>query len=186
MAGWLTRTRRSRGAVGIAAFLLVGAGQALAAETPAAPSATSRVRAADSKAADLLRAGSSRSTIFRGLVETIEQSDLVVYVETRHQVLPGQLNFVVANGTTRYVRISMRGFGLDNDILPWLAHELQHAVEVAGAPEVRSRTDLHNFYERIGGGSRTSGSVELETVAAQETQERVLTELRRGSLRAAR
>ena len=84
------------------------------------------------------------------------------------------------------MRIAIRGFGLENDILPWLAHELQHAVEIAGAPEVRTREDLHTFYERIGGGSRAAGSNEMETIAAQETQEkRVLTELQRGT-RAAR
>lgn len=53
-------------------------------------------------------------------------------------------------------------------------------MELAGAPEVRDRAGLLRFYERIGGGFRAGGTVEMETVKAQETQATVLNELRRG------
>lgn len=183
MAGRSTSARDGRFWLGCAVLAAALSAQAAAAQD--APGAVSRIRGADARATELLRAGCHRSPIFQRLVDRIEQSDLIVYVETRRQTLPGQLNFVVANGGNRYLRIALRGFGLENDVLPWLAHELQHAVEIAGAPEVKTRADLHTFYERIGGGSRTSGSVELETIAAQETQERVLGELRRGTLASA-
>ena len=142
------------------------------------PGATSRLRASDQKAAALLHAGSARSATFRLLVETIDQSDLVVYVETRPLTLPGQLQFMSATPGGRYVRVSVRPMGLDNDLVPWLAHELWHAVEIAGAPEVRDRATLLRFYERIGGGFRAGATVEMETVRAQETQATVLDELR--------
>ena len=48
--------------------------------------------------------------------------------------------------------------GVDNDLLPWLAHELWHAVEIAAAPEVRDRVSLLRFYERIPGGFRRLSS----------------------------
>ncbi len=138
-----------------------------------------RVRAADAKAADLLRAGSERSATFRHLTELIEQTDLVVYVETRQLFRPSQLQFVCATPGARYLMVSVRVPGLDNDLLPWLAHELWHAVEIARAPEVRDGAALVSLYERIGRSSRADGVVQLETREAQETQNAVLDELRR-------
>lgn len=143
-----------------------------------APGAVGRLRPCDEKAAALLQAGIARSATFRLLVETIEQSDLVVYVETRQLAFPGQLQFMSATPGGRYVRVAVRPMGLDNDLVPWLAHELWHAVEVAGAPEVRDRASLLRLYERIGDGFRARGRVEMETVKAQKTQETVLHELR--------
>lgn len=143
-----------------------------------ASGAVSRLRASDEKAAALVQAGIARSATFRLLVETIEQSDLVVYVETRQIALPGQMQFMSATPGGRYVRVSVRPMGLDNDLVPWLAHELWHAVEIAGAPEVRDRASLLRFYERIGDGFRAGGRVEMETVGAQKTQQTVLDELR--------
>lgn len=142
------------------------------------PGAASRLRASDEKAAALLQAGIARSATFRLLVETLDQSDLVVYVETRQLTLPGQLQFMSATPGGRYVRVSVRPMGLDNELVPWLAHELWHAVEIAGAPEVRDGASLLRFYERIGGGFRAGGTMEMETVRAQETQATVLDELR--------
>lgn len=142
------------------------------------PGAASRLRASDEKAAALLQAGVARSATFRLLVQTIDHSDLVVYVETRQLALPGQLQFMSATPGGRYVRVTVRPMGLDNDLVPWLAHELWHAVEIAGAPEVSDRASLLRLYERIGDGFRARGRVEMETVKAQKTQETVLAELR--------
>jgi len=64
--------------------------------------------------------------------------------------------------------------------VPWLAHELWHAVEIAGAPEVRDRASLLRLYQRIGEGFRAGGRMEMETQRAQATQATVLNELRRG------
>jgi hypothetical protein len=150
-------------------------------QEPVAPGrATDRLRPTDAKAATLLQAGAARSATFRSLVDAIEQSDLVVYVETRQLTLPGQLQFVSATPGGRYVRVSVRVQGRDDELLPWLAHELWHAVEIAGAPEVRDRTGLLRFYEHTGGGFRAGNTKEMETVAAQRVQARVDDELRRG------
>jgi hypothetical protein len=148
------------------------------AQSSPTPGAASRLRASDAKADALLQAGIARSATFRRLVETIDRSDLVVYVETRQLTLPGRLQFMSATPGGRYVRVSVRPMGIDNDLVPWLAHELWHAVEIAGAPEVRDRASLLRFYERIGGGFRAGGRMEMETVTAQKTQETVLHELR--------
>jgi hypothetical protein len=180
MAGSTARARlvatRMGGLVAAAAFTA----QVAWAQAPGMMNPSSRLRPVDAKSAGLLRAGCERSRTFRMLVERIEASDLIVHVEARHQALPGQLQFVSANPGGRYIRVSVRVLGLDDDLIPWLGHELWHAVEIAGAPEVRDRDSLRRFFERIGGGSRVGGAIEMETVKAQETQATVLGELRRG------
>ena len=62
-----------------------------------------------------------------------------------------------------------------NDLLAAIAHELQHAVEIAGSVDVRDSRSLGSFYERIGvsRGARTS----FDTDAARETGARVKSEL---------
>ena len=154
----------------------VGA-QAAFAQGSVTPAAISRIRPSDQKAAVLLEAGKARSATFRLITETLEQSDLVVYVETRKLDLPGQLQFVTATPGARYVRVSVRQMGIDNDLIPWLAHELWHATEIAGAPAVRDRSGLMKLYNRIGNSMRANGGIEVETVKAQEAQQVVLREL---------
>jgi len=185
MASVICRARRASWWLGCVVVVAAIGVQEVAAQESLAPGATSRLRAADKKAAALLEAGKARSATFRLLTDAIEQSDLVVYVEARQLTLPGQLQFVSATPGGRYLRVSVRLMGVDNELLPWLAHELWHAVEIAGAPEVRDRASLLRFYEQIGGGFRSGGTVEMETVKAQETQATVLNELRTGGLRAA-
>lgn len=164
----------------LAGLVLAGAVGAspIAAQESSAAGATSRLRAVDDKAASLLRSGVERSPTIRRLVDAIEQSDLVVYVETGRLRLPAQLQFVSATPAGRYLRVSVRVMGLDNDLLPSLAHELQHAVEIAGAPEVRNQATLRQLYEEIGGGFRVGGMMQMETRAALDTQQVVLDELR--------
>jgi hypothetical protein len=136
-----------------------------------------RLRAADAKAAALLAAGMARSTTFRELVQTIEHSDLVVYVDTRSFLkIPGQLQLLAATPGCRHLRVSIRTPGLDNDLVAWLAHELTHAVEVATAPEVRDQAGLRRLYQRIGHAGRYGD--DAESAAAQEIWTKVLGEMR--------
>lgn len=151
-----------------------GAGQAASPVKPHAPLA--RLRAGDLKAAALLAAGTAQSETFRGLVDAIEHSDLVVYVDTRPLRLPGQLQLLAATPVCRHLRVSVRIPGLDTDLIAWLAHELRHAVELAGAPEVTDQASLRRFYQRIGAGGRHDDAV--ESFAAQETWTKVLYEVR--------
>jgi hypothetical protein len=72
--------------------------------------------------------------------------------------------------------VSVRTPGLDTELIAWMGHELWHAVEVAGAPEVRDQATLLRLYQRIGvaGASGTTA----ETTKAQEVWMRVLHEAR--------
>jgi hypothetical protein len=141
--------------------------------TAAAPS---RLRAADATAAALLRAGMARSATFRAIVETLEGSDLIIYIEARPIRLPGQLQFLAASPGCRHVRVSVRTPGLDTELVAWLGHELWHAVELAEAPDVRNQAGLLRLYQRIGmaGASGTTA----ETAKAQEVWTTVLYEAR--------
>jgi len=67
--------------------------------------------------------------------------------------------------------------GIDDELIPWLAHELWHATEIAGAPAVRDGSGLMRLYNRIGNSMRANGGIEVETVKAQEAQQVVLREL---------
>jgi hypothetical protein len=162
-----------------ATFVPAQAMSQLAAPVAGPASATpspSRVRAGNASAAALLRGGMARSATFRAIVETIEHSDLIVYVETRAIRLPGQLQLVAATPGCRHIRISVRAPGLDTEMVAWLGHELWHAVELAGAPDVRDQTSLLRFYNQMGNG----GSLETtaESVKAQDVWATVLHEAR--------
>jgi len=177
----MTRLIRSPLALGcgvLLAFLaLCGIARAGQAALPVEPKTTvAHLRAGDVKAAALLAAGAARSETFRGLVDAIEHSDLIVYVETRPLRLPGQLQLLAATPVCRHLRVSVRIPGLDTDLIAWLAHELRHAVELAGAPEVTDQASLRRFYQRIGAGGRHDDKV--ESSAAQETWTKVLCEIR--------
>jgi hypothetical protein len=164
--------RQALGWLVIAAMAASGGAQAQQPET----ATFSRLRPAGRKAEALLSAGIAGSATFRQLVEAIERSDLVVYVETRTLRLPGQLQLVAASPGCRHLRVSIRVPGLDAELTAWLAHELWHAVEIAGAGEVRDQASLLRFYQRAGAGGRADATV--ETGQAQETWTRVLSELR--------
>lgn len=163
--------------VALAVLALCGIAGASQAASPVEPNAPlAHLRAGDVKSAALLAAGTARSETFRGLVDAIERSDLIVYVETRPLRLPGQLQLLAATPVCRHLRVSVRIPGLDTDLIAWLAHELRHAVELAGAPEVTDQASLRRFYQRMGDGGRHDDKV--ESGAAQETWTKVLAELR--------
>lgn len=167
--------RAARGLVGPVVCVLVAAHGAWA--QPMLPeTAASRLRSADREAAALLETGWARSVTFRDLVAAIDRSDLIVYVETRPEQLPGQLQFVVATPACRFVRVSIRTPGLPREQVAWLAHELRHAVEIATAPEVRDQATLRKYYERVGYAGRYGDRA--ESSAAQAAGLQVMLEMR--------
>jgi hypothetical protein len=148
-------------------------------ETQASSTAQARllpgahVRGADAKARLLLQEGAARSATFRTLLEALEPSDVIVYVETGALDRPGQLLFVTAGPDYRFLRIAIRVPGRDAELIAWLAHELQHAVEIAAARDVRDGRGVLGLYQRIGLAGRSTG----ESVAAQQAWARVRDEV---------
>jgi hypothetical protein len=152
------------------------AAQKSGAQVAPAVTSASRLRVMDVRAGVLLREGAARSATFRSLVEAIEASDLVVYVRIAPSRTRGLVQFVAATASFRVLRVTVRTPGMDDDI-PYLGHELQHAVEIAGAPEVRDEPSLIALYRRIGHGGRVGEATEMETAAAQATTTRIWTDL---------
>lgn len=163
------------GVVGVALAGMTLVSPAAHSQVRAADTVASRLRPADRLAAALIRRGGARSPSLRAMFDRIEQSDLVVYVETRVLDLPGKLQLGSASADCRHIRISIRTPGLETEQIAWLAHELWHAVELAGALDVRDQQSLVAFYERIG-ARRSDGTV--ESAEAQEMWRRVLREVR--------
>jgi hypothetical protein len=177
MVGSAAGVRRLSGLVGglvLAAAFAAPAAAASGDGVAAAPAR--RVRAMDARAGALLAEGAARSATFRQLVERIEQSDLLVYVKVARLDHRGKVQFVAATPSCRVLSVTVRVPGLLDD-LPYLAHELQHAVEIASAPEVRDEAGLLLLYQRIGHGSRVGSTMEMETTAAQMITVKVWEEL---------
>jgi hypothetical protein len=136
------------------------------------------VRSTQPRTEQLLDFGARRSATFAALRATLEASDVIVYVQTVGDLRPslnGRLIFLATSERYRYLRIDVRNSLPTTDLLAAIAHELQHAVEVAGSIDVRDAKSMGSFYERIGvsRGTRTS----FDTHAARETGARVKSEL---------
>ena len=136
--------------------------------------AIARLRPASSFEAAMLDEGLCGSATFRSLVATLKTSDLIVYVNVKRLSsgsLAGGLQFVAATATGRIMRVVI-GVTVDRTArIALLGHELQHAVEVAGAPHIRSSAALADFYRSHGVPGATQHAYETE--AARFTQERI-------------
>lgn len=133
------------------------------------------IRTTDARLAELLRTGIAHSDTFNRLVARLEQSNVVAYVDcaapiefVQRAVPPGRLVFVAYVEGIRYLAVRLDCRPNDARQLAALAHELQHAVEVADAPEVQDRLAMASLYRSIGFTARYTGSSEaFETSAAQ-------------------
>lgn len=146
-----------------------------------------RVRPLHKRVDALLATGMDRSATFRQLVSRIETSDVIVYVEARHDIRGGvgaSMRFMASSATDRFVRIVLNAEYNDPTLVALLGHELQHVVEVADHPEVQSAEALRAFYRRS--GMRT-GPDSFDSLAARRAGYQVRDEMVRkpGSLRLA-
>jgi hypothetical protein len=115
-------------------------------------SSASHVRSTDPKILTLIDAGLSRSATFRSLIAMLNESDVIVHIEPklRRQALAGYLaHHVVTGGRYRYLRIFIDIAGSERRLVSLLAHELQHAVEVADAPEARDAESIERLFKRL-------------------------------------
>jgi len=145
----------------------------------AADALLAHVRGLDAWARESIERGCKGSSAIRELVRLLDASDVIVHVETTTTLPPdlaGMTRFATAAYDYRYVRVT-----LDRDLSPdgraaTLAHELQHALELAHSG-ARSRSQMQDLFERIG---YRSGGVRqyYDTVAAQDAGARAWAELR--------
>jgi hypothetical protein len=139
------------------------------------------VRAMEHRILVLIEAGLSRSATFRRLVAALNESDVIVYVEPKRtrQALGGYLaHNIVAQGEYRYLHIVVEISGSQRRLVSLLAHELQHAVEVAQTPDARDAESLERMFSRLAIKFGCGGTTCYETQAAKDVEYTVLEELK--------
>jgi hypothetical protein len=133
------------------------------------------VRATDERVERVLDAGTNRSPTFARLRAALERSDVIVYIQPSPNLphgVDGRLGFLNAAGSNRYLRIELRNtLGL-NQMVVILGHELQHAVEIAGADGVRDESSMIGLYRRIGLSSVAQSHFETNAARAAGWQVR--------------
>jgi bacterioferritin-associated ferredoxin len=137
------------------------------------------VRTTEPRVLALVEQGIARSATFRRLIDALNASDVIVYIEPKlhRPALGGYLSHrMVARGGTRYLKIAVEVRGGEERVIALVAHELQHAVEVAQSPAVRDSVSMSHLFEQASIGDSCGGC--FETAAAIEMQERVLAELK--------
>lgn len=110
-----------------------------------------RTGSADLRA--LIRAGYDGAPSFRALVEALTETDVLVYVEKAHFPHPSfeaGLRFMSTAGGRRYLKAEVNWTLSPQRQLAAIAHELQHALEIAESPGIVSGETLANHYHSIG------------------------------------
>lgn len=127
--------------------------------------------------------GMRRCETFRELAKGIAGSDLVVYVTLddrdpdKTTRVEARVRFAGSTAAARYLEVWLQPRDTDDRLIVLLAHELQHAVELAAAPRVRSAAAFRSFYEQAGRSSRPGRYC---TTAAEQVTRLIAGELHAG------
>jgi hypothetical protein len=101
----------------------------------------------------LIAEGCDGSSSFRALVDQLRETHLIVYVEPVWKmsgVMAASTTFLGGPADFRYLRVSVDVRMTRKGQIAYLGHELQHAVEIANAPEVVDAATLEAYYRRVG------------------------------------
>jgi len=144
------------------------------------------IRITDPWLRQLFAAGMSTSPTLRSLVERLDGTDVVVYLQPDPHGstgIAGRLTFLSTVAGTRYLVIRLTPLRSAVQQVAMIGHELQHAVEVADQPGIVDAESMYREYMRIGypNGSTTSG-VAVDTKAAIDVGDRITDELRDATL----
>lgn len=152
---------------------------------PSADAQTPRLRPLDPLASAAYERGHRQSERFRALVAELGASDLIVHVVTTTGLPPGvsgATRLVSHLGGTRYVRIELAWSLTSKMRVSILAHELQHACELAQSGASTSNA-VRALYQAIGRVA-DAGAERFETSDAERVGRVVWTELGGGRARA--
>jgi hypothetical protein len=160
--------------LGVATLITVMA----TASATAGPAQSSHVRGLSPESRELIERAAGQSAIVRTLFDAMEGTDVVVYVAivpmADRQAAMGYLSFLTTAANVRYLVIKIDWLLIGPQRIVALAHELQHALEVAAAPNVRDTRTFGSLYSRIGWETSTG---RYETNLARQTGRRVEQEL---------
>lgn len=121
------------------------------------PSASIRditnIRTSSPLLALLIAEGREHSPTFLNLANTLEASNVIVYFEATPQMerrFRGRIHFMGTSTGYRYLRIQIRTSMNRYDIVSSIAHEMQHANEIAAHADVVCEEGLAKLYREIG------------------------------------
>lgn len=168
-----------RGMAGVMIMTIVVAGGPMV----NAQAASVRLRPEGAAVRALIDRGMEGSGTFRDLKAGLDNADVIVYVRFSSCLarVPACLIWVSADTDVRRLLIKIDRFGRSPDELTAvLAHELQHAIEVASDSDI---TDFASFQKSFAsrGWKHATG---LETEKAGEISKRVAAELSRRKIKA--
>ena len=153
------------------AYFLIFASLGIVAETPAAP----RVRSSHPYIRAMIAEAQVRSTTFRGLVDAIEATDGIVYVEEgdcRHSARACLPPLVTSGPGFRILRVLVDARQEDWDVMSDIAHELQHALEILSDRNVRTNEAAFFLNAKTYAGSRdrfeTQAATQMEVAVRKE------------------
>lgn len=143
---------------------------------------TPHVRVFDRELKARLDEGIRRSPTLAALVDELDKAAVLVFVDCRLQ-LPSRVGARVQLATSingvRYIRVDVSCFLPDAAKITLLAHEFQHALEIAGRSDIVDSDSMESYFQDIGFQTYFDGNHKAyETEAAIAIQERVRAELR--------
>jgi hypothetical protein len=124
--------------------------------------------------------------MFKRIVGDIARSNGLVFIEAGPcpivRLRGCLLHEIHSAGNVRYLRIQIVPVGEPAELIPTVAHELRHALEVLEEPWIRNRFDLELFYRSWNAGAFASNAPgssvrSYETYAAIDAETTVRSEL---------
>jgi hypothetical protein len=167
-------TRQLVTAMVMTGLVCVGRPVAAADDAPA----LARVRSTNPSIVALIHDASEHSKTFRALIETVNASDGIVYVEEGkcgHGVRACFVSVTKA-GPNRVLQVRVDTRKADWDLMGSIGHELRHTIEVLGDRTVVSNASMYMFYKRVGS---TGTESTFETKEAVEAGDAVRNEVRK-------
>lgn len=112
------------------------------------------VRTANATLQATIDAARAQSPTFAALLDRLDRTDVVVYLEFASRPLPrgqrGHLHFVTAVGNHRFLRVRLPTQLSRLELMASIAHELWHAIEIGEDRDVRCEHTMRQLYLRIG------------------------------------
>ena len=140
------------------------------------PARMTHIRPVSDIAQRIVSDATRASPTVASMIAEIEQSDLIVYVDvtTNAGSEVGATRLAGANVAVRFLHVTIDLSLAPHRRVTILAHELQHVLEVANAPDVRDAAGMQQLFERIG---HRLGRQQYETSAATDVERAVDREL---------
>ena len=178
-------TKQALGAGAVIAAAILSSDRVVARQEPEPTNAerpdaseVPRVRTDHPVLATLIREGLDRSPTFRHLVDAIQTTDGVVYVEQGrcgHGVRVCLALSITVAGPHRVLRVVVEDLHPEAEAIRAIAHELYHALEILGQSSITTSEAIYLFYKQYGSWRGDA----FETEAAIEAGNAVYWELRK-------